>query len=128
VTKSTRDLWPDDIGVSSLRAPVTILREQAGFLSDKTLHIVEGAVRSKTSDDNKFLHAFYLEAPALDRYRFYLFSIEHDTDFYPLKILSEEGQPVVAKSEEDFTTQLADLFASEKTKNVVHALIAQSQS
>ncbi|MEN8221399.1 MAG: hypothetical protein ABFS56_34690 [Pseudomonadota bacterium] len=128
MAKSTRNLWPDDIGISSLRAPVTILREQAGFLSDKTLHIVEGAVRTKTSDENKFLHTFYLEAPALDRYRFYLFSIEHDTNFYPLNILSEEGQSIVAKSEDDFTTQLADLFASEKTKKVIHALIAQSQT
>ena len=126
--KSNRDLWPDDIGVSNLRAPVTILREQAGFLSDKTLHIVEGLVKSQTSDENKFLHAFYLEAPALDRYQFYLFSIEHDTDFYPVKILSEGQSSFVAKSEEELMTQLANLFSSEKTKKVVHALIAQSQS
>jgi hypothetical protein len=128
MTNSTRNLWPTDIVVSKRRAPVALLREQANFLSDTTLHLVEGRVNSKASDKNQFWHDFYLVAPALDRYQFRLFTIEHDTDFYPLKLLSEEGQSVVAKSEEDFTTQLADLFASEKTKKVIHALIAQSQT
>jgi hypothetical protein len=121
-------LWPDDLGVATRRAPVAILREQAGFLSNKTLHLVEGRVKSEASDNNQFLHNFYLVAPALDRYQFLLFTIEHDVDFYPIKILSEQEHSVVANTEDEFTTKLADLFASDKTKKVVHALIAQSQS
>jgi hypothetical protein len=122
------NLWPTDIAVATRRAPVAILRQQANFLSDTTLHLVEGRVKSNASDNNQFLHHFYLVAPALDRYQFLLFTIEHDTDFYPIKICSEKGHTAVANSEEEFTTQLADLFSFEETKKVIHALIAQSQS
>jgi hypothetical protein len=127
MVNSNRDLWPDNLSIAGLRAPVTILREQAGFLSHKTKHLVEGLVKSKTSDNHRFSHDFYLVAPALDRYRFLLLSIEHDTDFYPLKMSSESNPETTVNSEEELMTKLAQLFSSEKTQRVIHALLAQSQ-
>ena len=40
------DLWPDDIAVTSLQVPVTILRQQATLLGEKTKNLVEGEVSS----------------------------------------------------------------------------------
>ena len=39
------NLWPDDITVMGKKAPVTILREQASMLGEKTKNIVIGQVQ-----------------------------------------------------------------------------------
>jgi hypothetical protein len=125
---SIPNLWPDDIANSNLRSPVAILREQARFLAEKTRHLLEGFVRTKVLANNQLSHFFYIEAPKLDGYQFHLFTIEHQTDFYPVKIFSDSDHYVIAKSEEELMKRLSDLLSSEKTKKVIHALIAQSQS
>jgi len=38
------DLWPKDIGNTNLRAPVSILREQASLLGEKTQNLVKADV------------------------------------------------------------------------------------
>lgn len=44
------DLWPADIGEPNIRTPVSILREQASLLGEKTNNIVEGQVAEITTD------------------------------------------------------------------------------
>ncbi len=40
------DLWPNDFKIDDIKAPVTLLREQASLLGQKTQNIVEAQVRS----------------------------------------------------------------------------------
>ena len=45
------DLWPDDIEHTSVKAPVTILREQGTFLGRKTSNLVEGEITVGSNSD-----------------------------------------------------------------------------
>ncbi|MBI3650841.1 MAG: hypothetical protein HY231_07300 [Acidobacteria bacterium] len=121
-----RDLWPNDIGVvNDISTPVGILKEQAALLGQKTKNLVEGEI-SDAGIDNNFNYKFYLIAPALKHYKYHLFSVHYPIDIYPLKI-SWEGDPIIAKSEEEFTKALQQIFSNDKTKKVIRVLLAQSQ-
>jgi hypothetical protein len=125
---SQRDLWPADISVlPELRTPVTILREQASILGEKTNNIVEAEVRSQGDKNSQFIHSFFLLAPALDNYRYQLFTATHKVELYPITINFFQTQ-FQASNEEKLIEILTKIFADEKTKKVIQALIAQSRS
>ncbi len=128
------DLWPDDIAVTNdLKSPVTILRQQAALLGEKTQNLVEAEVSSQVtpgspSEGSYFTHQFSLVAPALDNYKFRLFYIRHLIDFYPIRIWKEGAKEIQVGSEQEFIETLREIFSSEETKRVIRALIAQSQA
>lgn len=140
MTDSIPNLWPDDIGSSKLRAPVVILREQAKFLGERTQRLVTGCIQSIPPKNNQFSYTFCLVAPILNQYQFPLFTIEHDIDFYPLKVFprfeelfqifnndDDVGTHIEVHSEQEFIALLISLFSSPETRRVIHALMAQSQ-
>lgn len=143
------DLWPDDITThTGLKAPVTILKEQGTLLGRKTSNIVEGMILKSPIDTKDFFeYDFYLVAPALGDYRYQLLRIKHSVDLYPLSIyiggdvfeeLSAEvkGQAAAtageyqhalkADSEDRFMEILRAIFATQKVRRVIEAIIAQS--
>lgn len=134
---SPRDLWPEDIAVNEVLAPVAILKHQAALLGERTKNLVEGSVTQRKrqfSDDIGFTYDFYLVAPALDFYRYRLFSISHSVDFYPLSIqdsgvfeLDGRESKLEVNDEEGFIHVLAKIFSSEKTKGIISSLLAQSR-
>lgn len=146
MTTVTGSLWPTDISVYKLRAPITLMREQAGFLCEQTGGLVDGEVTTKVLIPSVFVrlaqeegaevvkcefeHSFYVVAPALDRYQFLLFSILHPNTFYPLFVstgIKEFPEKMKVESEEEFVKTLVALFSSAETKRIIHALLAQSQ-
>ena len=81
------DLWPEDINIPDLIAPVTILKEQASLLGTKTNNVVKAEVttsKPRLSEEGKFYYVFYLVAPALNNYYYELFAITHGVELYPL--------------------------------------------
>lgn len=131
---SPHNLWPEDIAVTGVVAPVTILKDQASVLGQRTKNLVEGRVKQGTGDplgNNKFSYDFDLVAPALNNYRYHLFSIWHGVEFYPLIISSSAAFPGVeleVPNEEEFLNALGSIFSSEKTRRVITSLIAQSRA
>lgn len=129
---SERDLWPSDINVlPNISTPVSLLREQATLLGEKTYGLVEAEVRSGGDKDedkySQFIHTFYLVAPALDNYRHKLFTVTHKVELYPLTIRFS-NQDFLANDSAQFTECLKKIFADEKTKSVIQAFIAQSRT
>ena len=134
------DLWPDDIAVAdSSKFPVIILRQQATLLGEKTWNVVEGEIRSNINerslypDRNQFIHEFHLVAGALGNYSFRLFHLTHADDVYPSTIhisekKEEETKAIIVESDEELIEALRKIFASEKTRRIINALIAQSQA
>ncbi len=128
MAKSTLDLWPEDIKVADMVTPLSILKEQASLLGQKTQNLVEAEVQTKPLGA-EFSHSFFLVAPPLDNYRYKLFEVHHPIDLYPIKIVDENGGVRhEANSQDQFIGQLKEVLTSEKTKSVIKALIAQSQS
>jgi len=150
------DLWPADIGTAAVTTPVTILKEQATALGNKTKNIVEGEVTPATSETSeKFAYAFNIVGPALGGYRYRLLTIRYPVDeFYPVEILVEPeilrhvpqefrarlaDEPVAgrefarlaganasAKDKEQFERVLKSVFNAPKTLHVIQAIIAHS--
>jgi len=132
MAESTRDLWPPDLGVSSLVPPLAILREQAALLSQKTKGFLEGEVvtRAERGPRNKaepFLHEFRIRAPALGDYRYELFDVRHDFELYPVVVRVYPADiELEADCEDKFLELLKQIFSYDSTRRVIGALLANS--
>lgn len=139
------DLWPDNLGDGTGRAPAAILREQARHLENKTNKMLTGriepsflpklSVREKFgSDEDLFMYEFHLEAPILDYYRNNLFTIFHGIGLYPVIIHTDEAirkeffrdaGHLTADNEEEFLEILKNIFCSEKAVSIINSILAQ---
>jgi len=120
---SIPDLWPQDIGEASLQTPVTILRQEAALLGEKTNQLVTAEVTTQ-SQGQTFLHSFVIVAPALDNYKYELFKVQHGISFYPMTVIVQGGGNNIG-SQAQFIEILRMIFTSPNTKNIVQSLIAQ---
>ena len=116
------DLWPSNIADSNLVTPVSILKEQATLLGEKTKELVKGEVVTHTTG-NLFIHSFNLVAPTLS-YRYELFQVTHHVNFYPLTI-RHLNNTIQAKSEAEFKDKLKEIFSALHTLNTIHSILAQ---
>lgn len=116
------DFWPANIAESNLITPVTILKEQAALLGEKTRQLVKGEVVTQTTG-TLLVHYFYIVAPTLS-YRFELFNVQHHVNFYPL-VLGYLNKSTSLPTENDFKEKLKEIFAAQHTLNVVHSILAQ---
>jgi hypothetical protein len=119
------DLWPSNIADANLITPVTILKQQAALLGEKTKQLVAGEVTTQTTG-NLFVHSFYIAAPTLG-YKYELFQVHHSINFYPItfKYLNTTTQ---LASEAEFKDKLKEILAAQHTLNVVHSILAQVRS
>ena len=137
------DLWPKEFEPSEIETPITILKEQASFLANKTNNMLKAEVVQTglleeifgKSEPKKFYYVFYIVAPALDNYRYALLNITYPLDSYPVYIfpsidISKEFPPaktgqIEAISEEEFKKYLKLIFNSEETKRIIGAILSQ---
>jgi hypothetical protein len=122
------DLWPQDFGTSGPVPPVAILRGQAAALAERTKGLVTAEVRNWSEDPGRFCYAFELIAPALDDYRYRLFTIDHDINLYPVELRAPVIRPETyrAANPEEFAAVLKEVLSRDETLRVVRSLIAQS--
>jgi hypothetical protein len=131
VSMEIPDLWPTDVTVTDVLSPATILRYQAGQLRGKTRNLLEAEVET-VPGENEVTIEFYVVAPALDRYRYLLFSVKHRPDLvYPATIVAEcfnvSGyERPEADGQQEFTKLVGQVLSSRETRSVIHSLIAKS--
>ncbi len=119
------DLWPANIADSKLTTPVTILKEQATLLGEKTRQLVKGEVVTQTTG-NLFVHYFYIVAPTLD-YKYELFTLSHGISFYPA-VLKYLNNTLQALTEDSLKDRLKEILTSQQTVTVVQSILAQVRS
>ena len=126
----SEDLWPE-LGDAAIRTPITILREQALYLSKRTQGVVEGEVRTQTHG-RIFVHNFGLVVPALQNYRYEVLICRHEISLYPAVVLMSYVQDVrevpeeTCQNERQFLQVLKSTFAAPEVLQTVRALIAQA--
>jgi hypothetical protein len=127
------DLWPSDVVVIDVVSPAAILRYQAGQLRAKTRNLLEAEVETVPGPSEVEIE-FYIVAPALDRYRYLLFSVRHAPELvYPATVVAAwfredehfEYDPVAA-GQQEFTELIGRVLSSPQTRSVIHSLIARS--
>jgi hypothetical protein len=117
------DFWPSDLGVATEVTPVTILKEQAARLGQRTKNFVEAKVFTVAKSQG-FHHSLYLFVPTLSNYRFELLSVYHLPSIYPIKIfdMTDDKQTEVSNLEE-FKRKLREILSSDRVKRVVNNLM-----
>jgi hypothetical protein len=142
------DLWPGDFDkIEAANAPVTILRQQAALLSQKMKNLIEGQVGIGTasSPPYQFSYSFYITCPSLN-YHYEPFFLGHNVDLYPATLhldsdiaaelsgpnylvsLGVIGADIQTNSEDELKDILRKIFASQKVKKVIQALLGQLQT
>ena len=148
------DLWPKEFNYTQVKAPVTILKEQAALLGQKTKNLLEAKVLLHTDTglanvatgiadqifgDGKsksFHYAFYFVAPTLNNYRYRFFTMSYDIQLYPvffdvdedlqLEIVNgDTKKAVIANSEEELIEILRKIFNADKTMRILQSILAQ---
>lgn len=128
---ATQDLWGELSLGENIRTPITILREQAALLGEKTQHVLQGDIRISHYGVRDFEAEFFIIVPALDNYAYRLFSIRYPVTMYPLTIIDtamDLQSRIECPAEEDFVNALRLFLSQAKVKKIISSLIAQSKA
>ena len=124
MAETIADFWPENIGKTNLVTPVTLLKEEASYLGPKTKQLVTAEVTTSTQPDGRFLHNFMLVVPGLSNYKYSLFQVAHPITLYPAQVYWQNVGIGVA-TQENLVQKLQEIIASDSTKKIVEALLAQ---
>ncbi|GAB3963888.1 hypothetical protein GCM10028806_00560 [Spirosoma terrae] len=127
-----QNLWPD-FAIEKTKSPKAILKEQAGYLMEKTNNVLSAEIETSQSD-GKIIHRFYIVAPAMDNYRYQIFTVTHGVIYYPVAVEWESPTshwPIVeieqtAQNEEEFIRILKEVFNNGETIRIISSLLSQS--
>jgi hypothetical protein len=128
------NLWGEISLETTIRPPVTILKEQASFLSDSTNKILQGIVQSlKYSNEQIVGYRFSIFAPALQNFQYKILEIRHSPVLvYPVTVISED--PVLGTAaydcadEETFVLRLKEILSSDTVHKAISSMISQSKA
>jgi hypothetical protein len=104
--------------------PVTVLRQQAGRLGQRTKNFVEARVSTQVKSQG-FQHSLHLLVPTLSNYRFELLSVHHMPSIYPIKIFDmTNDQQSEANTLEEFKSKLKGILSSDRVKRIINNLMS----
>jgi hypothetical protein len=121
------DLWPKAKFETDIVTPVSILRRQAALLGEKTQQLVSAEVSTSTNG-SQMTHSFRLAVPALDNYKYELFSVTHSVDdVYSLVGYFPDLPPRRIRDEASFVQWLKEVLSSESTIRKIDSLMAHAK-
>jgi hypothetical protein len=121
--------WPTDFGVATEITPLTILKEQAAFLGERTKNLIEGRVQTKVEDKMEFRHSLYLIVPTLSNYRFFLLSVHHKPAIYPIQIFDgTSDREITARDFDEFQVRLKEILSSDRVKRIIGNLLTHAKT
>jgi hypothetical protein len=121
----TDDFWPAIDEAEEITAPIVLLRKYAAPLWDKSGHLINAEVETRTGSEGSFIHSFNLIVPALDGYTYELFEVRHGIEPYPVWYLDEDRQRSEFADEKQFTDWIKVMLSSERTKRILKTLVQQ---
>ncbi|HEX8735770.1 MAG TPA: hypothetical protein VF721_10630 [Pyrinomonadaceae bacterium] len=131
---SNVDLWGDIPIENGIKLPVTILKEQATILGEKTDKILEAKVNSVNVADKDIVgYELKIIAPALSNFSYGVLSVFHSLVLvYPLNMSHQNSTgkwtTSKCKDEAEFTAKLREILSSEVIHTVIVSLISQSKA
>ena len=130
---TVQSLWEIPSESETFRTPTTILREQAGILSELTENTLVGEIRHEEPilNENTFTVSLYIAAPSLKNYRLKVLEIIHGTNLYPVKVansLELDRFDEEAANEEEYKTILREILSSDSVQRAVSILMSESSA
>lgn len=126
------DLWGALPNIQNAKSPKQLLLEQAEKLSEKTMGVLRGAVRTSVEGSTIGME-FDVVAPYINNYSVCVARITHNELIFPLYVsrqLYEEGdypEPDECRTFADFEKALTRVFQSSRVRQVIESLLIQSK-
>jgi hypothetical protein len=129
------DLWPTDLQATDLIAPYTIAKAQGKIRGKRTKNLLVGRIHRTSPGKFDFGYIFFIASHPLS-YQYNLFQFYYGAGLYPVTIIPDSAiqnelfpdiKTITAQSEEEFMEILKKIFASEKTKRLITAILTQVQ-
>ena|SRR5579875_1469428 len=117
------DLWGEIVPTAE-PTPLSILREQAALLGQKTKNLVEGKVETSATPNRSLVHSFTIVVPPLDFYEYELFRVAHNPGS-PYPVTVRDGTEQELSTEKEFVEWLKSKLSSPQTMKLIGTLLAQ---
>ena len=133
MTATIPDVWPSEFATATQASPLTILRQQAYALGQKTRNLVVGEVESQTEPGEKgmksFLHTFSISASLLGFQQVVLLA-RHAIKQYPVTVArmnanGEHQKTTLAKDSDEFINFLREELNSPDVLDLIGSLVTQ---
>jgi len=130
MTQNDKSFWPKDLLENLPSAPVDLIQQQAGYLSELTNGHVIGEVKvsafPEDSDGDTIGILFYISAPSI-KYRYELVQFFHGLALYPVKVFSSAQHVESLANESQLRLFLKNKLSQPMTGDIIKALYIQSK-
>ncbi|MCU1346977.1 MAG: hypothetical protein JWO56_7 [Acidobacteria bacterium] len=126
----TKSLWGEISIDEEVVPPVTLLKEQAAELERLTQHVLKGEVEVDRHDDT-FNVDFYVTAPLLENYKYWVLRLRHSIEMFPAKLLPAQRPAeewIVCDNESELVREVAKVLSSLRVRKAISMLLAQSKA
>jgi len=111
--------------LTTMRTPLSILREQAGALTEQTHGALVGIVEADKGKGYVLVIRLEVSVPALNDYRYRILTYEQPIDLYPGILYGPDDSISNPVNESDFTSAIKEALSSPRVKNVLTSLLSQ---
>ena len=113
----------------NIRAPLTIMKEQATALTQQTKGSLVGSVETVTQGVAGLAISLSIQVPSLNDYTYRLLTYTQPITMYPGRLIfALKPQFIEVEDEHEFLEALKDLLSSEEVKRVLTSLLVQANA
>jgi hypothetical protein len=121
------NLWGDLPPADAILAPLSILRHQAGLLSDMTQGMLIGEVKTTTGE--QISHVLIVRVPAMGNYSIKLVYASHGPTLYPVEMFNPQDSILFrCDDESSFKAKLGDILTSSSSKKLIQGLLTAAKA
>jgi hypothetical protein len=125
---ASKNLWADLSQLQIVRAPRTVLLEQAQFLTEATKGTFVGAVDEVRASGSPFRYSLTVEVPSLNNYRITVLWIEHEIELYPVRLVASRTKTdAFCANETEFEKAVGSVLSSSEITTLLSRLMSQLQ-
>jgi len=125
------NLWGNLPEGDKIETPLSILKEQANYLTVATKGLLEGKILVLTKQPENIQVSFRLVAPPLGGYEIELFAIGYGIGMYPVNMALKGPAGVgiiISNTQEQFLANLGKVLQSPGVRDAVSKLMTQIKS
>jgi len=123
------NLWGDLPTGEAIAPPTKILAQQGDILEEHSGGLLCCKIKRSEQEGNMILLHFDIVAPLLKNYTFRILSLRHPVEIYPIAMLNRiDASESTSENEEAFLRNLGKILASDRVRQIVAALMAQSKA
>lgn len=125
------EYWPNDLIDDSIKPPISILRDVATELNQKTGGLLTASITDPDNQTRSLLYRFYVIAPALNDFSCEIFRMRSEMSLYPVTLgsdfLQNSREAIICDNESELIGEIRRILSLPNVKKTISALVAQSK-